>query len=214
MPGVARQIKAADPGLVWTPIALQNATANFSQADWADIRATIDGDFSDTNGWGIGDLTDSSTEARTAVYETVTDALVNRYTITLSNLNRERQHTLGKFRISVTTDPRDTFADGLSRDGDVTANWIELTPITATASDGTTLTINGDNSILASGANPNTSVYTVIAVSPLLKVTGFRLEALADPSLPTDGPGRYANGNFVLTEFQVEAVAEPERKRQ
>ena len=213
MPGVARQLKAARPRLAWAPIALQNATADFSQSHGLEVSSTIDGDFSNTNGWAIADLTDASTEARTAVFETIADALVNRYTITLSQHYRDDQHTLGKFRISVTTDPRDTFADGLSRDGDVTTTWIELTPISATATGDTTLTINDDNSILASGTSPNTSVYTVVAASPLLKVTGFRLEMLTDPSLPTDGPGRAFNGNLVLTEFQVDAADASERKR-
>jgi hypothetical protein len=36
-------------------------------------------------------------------------------------------------------------------------------------------------------------------------ITGFRLEVLADPSLISDGPGRSANGNIVLSDFAVSA---------
>lgn len=34
-------------------------------------------------------------------------------------------------------------------------------------------------------------------------ITGFRLEALADPKLPSQGPGLTNHGNFVLSEFKV-----------
>ena len=39
----------------------------------------------------------------------------------------------------------------------------------------------------------------------MVGITGFRLEVLADSSFPDSGPGRNGNGNFVLTEFQVDA---------
>src|SRR5262249_5842640 len=34
-------------------------------------------------------------------------------------------------------------------------------------------------------------------------ITAIRIEALTDPSLPKNGPGRAANGSFVLTDFKV-----------
>src|SRR5262249_12180374 len=37
-------------------------------------------------------------------------------------------------------------------------------------------------------------------------IAGLRLEALADPSLPSGGPGRNANGNFVLTGVKISAA--------
>jgi mono/diheme cytochrome c family protein len=39
-------------------------------------------------------------------------------------------------------------------------------------------------------------------------VTGFRLEALTDDELPAKGPGLAPNGNFVLTEIKVAALAD------
>jgi hypothetical protein len=43
-----------------------------------------------------------------------------------------------------------------------------------------------------------------IAENNLPNVTGLRLEALADERLPSKGPGRAPNGNFVLSQFMVE----------
>ncbi len=37
-------------------------------------------------------------------------------------------------------------------------------------------------------------------------LTGFRIEALSDPKLPSNGPGLTGHGNFVLSEFRVFAV--------
>ena len=42
--------------------------------------------------------------------------------------------------------------------------------------------------------------------TPLVGITGIRLEVMSDPSLPAKGPGRAPNGNFVLNEFKVEAA--------
>ena len=69
----------------------------------------------------------------------------------------------------------------------------------ATAKDGATLTINKDGSIIASGKTDNIDIYTVTGLSETdAPLTAIRLEVLADPSLPGDGPGRADNGNFVL----------------
>jgi hypothetical protein len=62
-----------------------------------------------------------------------------------------------------------------------------------------------DGSYLAHGADPAVETYVVTTKTSLPEITGFRLDVLADPSLPKKGPGR-ANGNFVLTEIRVEHV--------
>ncbi len=83
--------------------------------------------------------------------------------------------------------------------------WTVLEPLNFYASVGTKFTKLDDNSLLATGSNPDVSQYTVTAKTRLKGITGFRLEALADANLPYNGPGRAASGNFVLTEFTVEA---------
>ncbi len=51
--------------------------------------------------------------------------------------------------------------------------------------------------MLASGATPDKDTYTIHADPELPGATALRIEALTDPSLPDNGPGRA--GNFVLT---------------
>ncbi|QDU26499.1 Planctomycete cytochrome C [Anatilimnocola aggregata] len=66
-----------------------------------------------------------------------------------------------------------------------------------------TLTLQSDGSALATGTNPDFDVYTLTAELPAGTYHGIRLEALADPSLKKNGPGRAANGNFALTDLRV-----------
>jgi len=190
-------------------IALQNATATFSQAlgDWP-VGETIDGSFAASNGWAIFDS--GTTSSQTAVWETASDLNASSIQFDLYMLAGDH-HTLGRFRFSVTSDDRNTFADGAASGGDVTANWIVLTNAAVTGPAGMTFTILPDDSILAGGVDAIIGVYTVAYNSiPISNITGFRLEVIEDPSLPSSGPGRHpTNGNFVLTELEASAVPEP-----
>jgi hypothetical protein len=84
--------------------------------------------------------------------------------------------------------------------------WTILEPATAVSAGGATLTTQADGSIFASGKNPSPDTYTITADTKLTGMTGIRLEVLADPRLPSRGPGRAFNGNFALTEFSVTAA--------
>jgi len=85
------------------------------------------------------------------------------------------------------------------------AKWKVLTPKKLSATGGVELTAQADGAIVASGANPGETYYTLEATTPLPRVTAIRLEALPDPSLPKNGPGRDPYGNFQLNGFEVEA---------
>jgi mono/diheme cytochrome c family protein len=64
-----------------------------------------------------------------------------------------------------------------------------------------------DGSFLVSGDNPEKAVYTVEGLIQAPEFNAVRLEVLPDPSLPANGPGRVAHGNFVLSELTVEVSA-------
>src|SRR5262245_8880001 len=73
--------------------------------------------------------------------------------------------------------------------------WKPIEPRTFVSAGGATLTRQPDGSLLAGGSRPERDTYTITAA--------VRLEVLADPSLPKNGPGRQDNGNLHLSEFQV-----------
>ena len=78
-----------------------------------------------------------------------------------------------------------------SRRPSASAGWTVLQPDVMTSAAGATLTRLPDDSVLAGGLNPSRSTrYTVEAMTGLSGITGLRLEALPDPSLPHRGPGR------------------------
>jgi tetratricopeptide (TPR) repeat protein len=90
--------------------------------------------------------------------------------------------------------------------------WTVLKPVVAKSALGATLSILPDGSILASGANPPRDRYVVVlTVDTAIDLAGVRLEALAHPSLPANGPGRSAAGNFAQISWKVSA-APPDRK--
>jgi hypothetical protein len=81
------------------------------------------------------------------------------------------------------------------------------------AKEGSTLTVNSDNSILVTGKKEAVDIYTVtVQAKQDTPLTGLRLEVLADKGLPAGGPGRAENGNFVLTEFKVTVKGEADDK--
>ncbi len=81
--------------------------------------------------------------------------------------------------------------------------WKPLEVAAVHSAGGAMLTKSAGGVITATGASPETDVYTVLATSNLAGVTALRLELLPDPSLPVGGPGRAVNGNFVLSNLRL-----------
>ena len=71
----------------------------------------------------------------------------------------------GRFRLSVTTDARAIFADGLRENSDVTVNWILLWGLVVQGPTGMTCMALPDDSVLAGGIVPGQAVYYVAAVT-------------------------------------------------
>ncbi|HFD86339.1 MAG TPA: hypothetical protein ENJ35_01535 [Gammaproteobacteria bacterium] len=205
--GLLAHISVANSALV----ALQNGTGTFSQADGSggtfSPAQAVDGDLSDPNGWAIID-SGGNTNNQTAAWETAVDLAAGDLTFNMKFLHFNPGHLIGRFRLSVTTDSRDSFADGLDINGDVTANWSVLSSPTVTGPAGMTFSTLPDNSILAGGTTAAQGEYTINYTTNISSITGIRLEVLEDPSLPFNGPGLHANnGNFLLTEMTLDAAA-------
>ena len=84
--------------------------------------------------------------------------------------------------------------------------WTRLTADSMVSVEGAKLTLRADGAILVSDKNPATDTYELTYSNLPPNVTAFRLEVLPDDSLPSKGPGRAANGNFVLSEFSVKVL--------
>ncbi|MFO0916005.1 MAG: DUF1549 domain-containing protein [Pirellulales bacterium] len=89
--------------------------------------------------------------------------------------------------------------------GAVGTEWVVLDPLQLVATGGTKLEKQPDLSVLATG-DIGRGNYEFTVESYLPQITGVRIEALADERLPKSGPGRSGDGNFVLSEFQVQSA--------
>jgi hypothetical protein len=205
-------------------VALWNPSADFAQ-DGMPVRQAIDNN--PKSGWGVDNGSDQPNTGHQAMFETKEPLSRDggqRLTFTLSQQHGQR-HLVGRFRLwAATIDPSDDAAAHVqrlrrahraeaqaaweARMKQVAADWTILDPETFISDKSATMTELDDRSILVTGDRPTRDVYTVTYNVPLDRITGLRLEALADERLPYGGPGRgsaVSDGNFMLNEIEVEA---------
>ena len=84
------------------------------------------------------------------------------------------------------------------------ANWEILPPVNVISSGGATPKIMEDQSVLMVGKNPVKDDYEFVFETEQ-SVQAIRLEAMVDPLLVNGSASRGFNGNYVLSEFIVEA---------
>lgn len=86
----------------------------------------------------------------------------------------------------------------------------------AKAESGVTVVSRDDGVFFVQGPPADTDRYVVTLGAKAGAWTSLRLEALADPGLPSKGPGLTPHGNFVVTELSAKVVAEgrPDREIQ
>ena len=83
------------------------------------------------------------------------------------------------------------------------AAWTPAEVVELKSDQGTEFRRLDDGSYLATGTAPEKEVYTFTIKPALHQITGIRVEALADDSLPSHGPGRHPNGNIGLSDIRV-----------
>ena len=206
--------KIGTASLVATAFVLAQGAAHAANLSFSGASATFEQTFAGTwtaaqsidglipapgtpsSGWAIFD--NGVTASQTALFELSTPLAPGAYTLTYTlTQNYGSNHTLDTFSLAYTT----AAGPGL-------ASPQTLVSISsASSSGGATLTPTGGN-IDASGTPLATDVYTIVAnINAGAPVTGLFLNAIDNPGA---GPGRQGNGNFVLTEFAVNAAPVPE----
>lgn len=84
--------------------------------------------------------------------------------------------------------------------------WLHVAVDALKSDGGATFATQEDLSYLVKDKNASEDTYTFVVNTRRKGITGVRIEALADESLPKNGPGRAANGNFALSDFQLWAA--------
>ena len=213
-------VAAADQPDKAQPVKLVRASADVEQTGFP-IANAIDG--KPETGWAI-DVVKPLNHNRAATF--VIDRPVknetgkkSRWTIVLDQ-QFGKQHTIGKFRISlgkakpasgsVEEQRRQQFTmkfnDWLTNAEKQAVRWTPLRPISA-KSNLPLLTIEEDGSVFASGDFSKSDLYEVALQSDFDHITAVRLEALPDERLPKFGPGRvyYEGpfGDFFLSDIEL-----------
>ena len=86
-------------------------------------------------------------------------------------------------------------------------NWERPTVNAASSSQDTTLTLQEDGSVLASGSNPDVDDYTISLSTDATGLKAIMLEIMADESLPYGRVGRAGNGNAVMSGIHAEVIS-------
>ena len=101
-------------------------------------------------------------------------------------------------------DGKQTAWEKENANGEPDLPWTVIHPSVVRAEKGSAILLREDGTLKVEIAgNPSEDVYLLTVQLPA-GTTGLKLETLPSASLPANGPGRAANGNFVVTEFSVE----------
>ncbi len=88
-------------------------------------------------------------------------------------------------------------------------SWEIIDPQQLRSKAGEDFRVLADKSVLVGAAKRGNTTNSIVAPIELTGITGLRLETLLDESLPNKGPGRAADGNYVVSElkFSVAKIA-------
>lgn len=177
-----------------------------AEADWAPKRAALEKQRADAIAKANGDIAayqpehdKKKTEAEAAqkLRIAAADKAAKDYVPNVASKLAEWETTLGDDRLGT--------------------QWRQLMPAEVKiAGSAITAALQPDGSVLGAGGPIGNADYTLTIEVPkgaVKQITGFMLEALPHDSLAGFGPGLNPNGNFVVTEFQVEQGEAPKRGR-
>lgn len=129
-------------------------------------------------------------------------------------LEAEREQRIEKAQQQLTA-AREKLQESIKKwesEQDGSTEWFPLSASKTESSNNARLIPQPDRSIRAAGAKGK-GIYTIEFQTTLPRITGFRLEVMADPELPSSGPGLAKNGNFVLTELDIQAAPQDGSKK-
>ncbi len=139
---------------------------------------------------------------RIAALQTEIEAYREIANLRKPRLEKERQERIAKAQATIAANDKKLLAKlpQFEAAQKRKTHWHALTPVEMGATYAAKFTPQADGSIFVDGDKAQ-GVYRIEAPLPIDKVTGIRLDALADDRLPNKGPGRAPDGNFVVTEF-------------
>jgi len=217
--------KEAPPAGNVRPVRVRSATADFSQVGF-DVSAALAGN--DATGWAVFDPKTNAYTNHTATFRLAQRVPERTPSLTIRLKQNYPDHVIGKFRLSLgylkkpatqpTQEQRNSFIAQQQAEWEKSvlpscAHWTVLNPVSFKRSHDGTIKKLEDNSLLSAGDAYYKDQWAIEfsheEISELKTITGLRMEALPDASLPRGGPGRSPNGGFVLSELQLSLMNLP-----
>ena len=199
---------------VTSPVTFSSAVATFYevQNNWAPSQM-IDGlftgpppgpgqgpDFGGVNGWSVFDFAAGMADGADALLTIASPLPAGEYNFTFriySDYYGNPGHMLGDFALAYTTAASPTLSSPQTR----------VSIQSESSLNGTTFSLLSPGELLADSHSillPET--YTISAtIASASPITGIFLDAIKNPNLPGGGPGNFDNGNFVVSEFTLDA---------
>jgi signal transduction histidine kinase len=176
------------------PVKLHAVEASAPARKDYPLDAAVDGVLSGSNGWS---LKEGQYQHQFAVFATDKPIPGTIYQLHFFFLQPDAASYLLRFGISVTTDEKPSLQ----------GHWMPLLP--ANASSNFTNKVEVSGAIIHVKSNRPGMIVTLRARAPFTGITGFRLRMRpaardSDAALPA-AVGNGPDGNFLLTEFEVEA---------
>jgi Bacterial Ig-like domain len=192
-----------------SPVTFSSAVATFYevQNNWAPSQM-IDGIFTEPNqginGWSVFDFAAGMADGADALLTLASPLPGGHYDLNFKlyqNYFGNPGHILGDFALAYTTAASPTLSSAQTR----------VSIQSESSLNGTTFSLLSPGELLANTSRNSvgTDTYTVSAtIDSVSPITGIFLDAIKNPTLPGGGPGgQYFNGNFVVSEFTLEAGA-------
>ena len=189
-------------------VVFSSAIATFYEVEnnWAPSQM-IDGVFTGPNGgingWSVFDSATGVSDGADALLTLASPLPAGHYSLTFTiyqNYFGNPGHILGDFALDYTTAASPTLS----------SSQIPVSIQSASSLNGTTFSVLSPGELLAdtSSNSVGTDTYTISAViASAAPITGIFLDGIKNPSLPGGGPGgQYPNGNFVVSEFTLQAA--------
>jgi Bacterial Ig-like domain len=188
------------------PVTFSSAVATFYEVEnnWAPSQM-IDRDFIDPNGgingWSVMDfsVTPNIAEGADALLTIASSLPAGHYSLTFKlyqNYYGTPGHLLGDFALAYTTAASPTLSSPQTR----------VSIQSESSLNGTTFSLLSPGELLATSHSIGTDTYIVSAmIDSASPITGIFLDAIKNPTLPGGGPGNFDNGNFVVSEFTLDA---------
>jgi mono/diheme cytochrome c family protein len=118
-------------------------------------------------------------------------------------IDDEANHLMSRFTAWQQTSDRDM----------IVSEWLAPSDVQWRGDGGEVFTPQADASHLVSGNNPVIGSFHATFTVKSSGIRAIRIEALADSSLPQNGPGRAGNGNFALSDVVVSIAPDMDETR-